>query len=62
MSCQRVVKGGWCWFGATVVVVAMEGETGSSNASCTDDGVYADALLMVVIQRHLGGGPIEEKP
>ena len=24
--------------GATVVVVAMEGETGSSNAGCIDDG------------------------
>ena len=45
--------------GATVVVVAMEGETGSFNAGCIDDGVYADVFLVIVIQRHLGGG--EEK-
>ena len=41
-----MVEGGWCWFGATVVVVAMEGETGSSNASCIDDGVCADVFLV----------------
>ena len=55
----RMVLGPAVGSGATVVDVAMEGETGSSNAGCIDDGVYADVFLVIEIQRHLRGGPIE---
>jgi hypothetical protein len=34
----RMVLGSAVGSGATVVDVAMEGETGSSNAGCIDDG------------------------